>query len=113
MADYKANFPYNVAAFLLIPKKQNVKGVTKKTYTPEAEPFFCSFKTFGGTEKIVNDVVTVENTATVETWYNPKITSDCYIRVENVDYEILGTPENINMRNQYMKFKVRAVKGGA
>ena len=28
-------------------------------------------------------------------------------------YEILGEVENIDMRNQFAKFKVRAVKGGA
>ena len=35
------------------------------------------------------------------------------IRVYGKDYEVLGTPENINMANTYLKVKVKAVKGGA
>lgn len=113
MADYKPSAPFNVAAFFLVPKITSVKGVKKKTFVPETEAFFCSFKTFGGTETQTNGLTSVENTAVIETWYDPKFTSDAGMRVGNVDYEILGTPENINMRNQYVKFKVRAIKGGA
>ena len=116
MTDYKASVPFDVAAFLLVPSTTTVKGVLQKTFTKEAEPFFCSFKTFGGTEREVNGIIVVEDTATVETWYDPTITADCHIcidGIEGVEFEILGTPENINLRNQYMKFKVRAIKGGA
>lgn len=113
MANYKPQAPFNVAAFLLIPTTTTVKGVIKKTFTAEDAPFFCSFRTFGGTEREINGVTVVEDTATIETWYDPKILSDCHIRINDIDYEILGTPENINMRNQYVKFKVRAIKGGA
>lgn len=49
----------------------------------------------------------------METWYRPDITSASMIRVDGKDYEILGTPENINMANIYLKIKVKAVKGGA
>lgn len=113
MADYKPTAPFNVAAFILKPTTTTIKGVTKKVYTPEEKPFFCSFKSFGGTETTVNGMTVVEDTAIIETWYNPTITADCTVNVNGVNYEILGTPENINMRNQYMKFKIRSVKGGA
>lgn len=113
MAEYKQSSPYNVAAFLLNPTYRYVKGVKQKTYVPEDEPFFCSVKTFGGTESNSNGVTVVENTANIETWYDPRITAACRIRIDNLDYEILGTPENINMRNQYLRFKVRGINGGA
>lgn len=113
MGNYKPTVPFNVSAFLFAPTTKTVKGVTKKTYPKDGELFYCSFRTFGGTERTSNDILIVENTAVIETWYNPNITSDCKINVGGLDYEILGTPENINMRNQFMKFKVRAVKGGA
>ena len=113
MADYRPNTPFNVCATLLVPSMITVKGVRKKVYTPDSEPVYCSFKSFGGTEKIVNDLLMVEDTAVVETWYNPRITSECEFEIEGVQYEILGTPENINMRNQFMKLKLRAIKGGA
>lgn len=113
MADYKPTVPFNVAAFLMTPTTDIIKGVAKKTYTKAEKPFFCCFKTFGGTERDVNGVTVVENTAVIETWFNPTIKADCQIEVDGLVYEILGTPENINMRNQYLKFKVRAIKGGA
>ena len=112
MADYKPNVPFNVPFFLLTPTTTTIKGVTKKTFTKNNEPFYCSFRTFGGTEKVVNNVVALEDTAIIETWYDPAITAACNIEVANKQYEILGTPENINMRNQYLKLRVRAIKGG-
>lgn len=113
MADYKPNTPYNVPFFLMVPTTTNIKGVVKKTYIKNEIPFFCSFRTFGGSEKLVNDVIVVENTGTLETWYDPSIKADCQVEIDGQVYEILGTPENINMRNQYMVLKVRAIKGGA
>lgn len=74
----------------------------------------CTFRTFGGTEVTTNDVLTIENTAVVETWYRPDIKADCQIKDDDgITYEILGTPENINKRNQYLKFKIKAIRGGA
>lgn len=113
MADYKPDTPYNVPFFLMKPEENVVKGVRTKVFTKVEQPFYCSFRSFGGTEKVVNEILSVEDTATVETWYDPQIKSDCNVEIDGVVYEILGTPENINMRNQWLKFKVRAVKGGA
>ena len=113
MKRYEPSMPFNVPAFLMSPTVKNVKGVSVKTFEKSEKPFFCSFKTFGGTERESNGITVVENTAVIETWFNPELTADKYICVADVEYEILGTPENINMQNQFMKFKVRAVKGGA
>ena len=76
---------------------------------------YGSFKTFGGTEREVNGAYAVENTATVETWFRPDIKSNCRIGIPATGaiYDVLGEPENINMRNQFLKFKVTEVKGGA
>lgn len=111
--DYKPNTPFNVPFKVLIPTVTKVKGVTTKTFNESNDTFYCSFKTFGGTEKVVNDVLIVEDTAVIETWYDSTITSDCNIKIDDNVYEILGTPENINMQSQYLKFKVRLVRGGA
>lgn len=112
--DYKPYVPFNVPMYLLIPETVTAKGSTKKIYPENGILIYCSFRTFGGTEKVVNGVLTVENTAVIETWYRPDIKSDCRLRdLNGVDYEILGTPENLNVRNQFMKIKIRAVQGGA
>lgn len=104
---------FNVPFFILKPKITKEKGVRVKTFEKIEDVYWCSFRTFGGTEKQINDVTVVEDTAVIETYFDPMIAADCNIEVDGKVYEILGTPENINMRNQYMKFKVRAVEGGA
>lgn len=113
MAGYKPSGPFNVPMQLLIPITTTSKGVLKKEYPTNGILIFGTFRTFGGSERIVNDVTVVEDTATIETWYRPDITADCRIMVNGVPYEIEGTPENINMRNQFLLIRVRAYKGGA
>lgn len=112
MANYKPNTPYNIPFKLLIPTTKKVKGVTTKIFKELEEVFYCSFRSFGGTETTVNDKLVVEDTAVIETWFDPQIKSNCNIKIDDNVYEILGTPENIEMRNQYLKFKVRLIKGG-
>lgn len=115
MSNYKPSESFTTPVKLLVPAYKNVKGTVKKTYPDDGELFWCSFKTYGGTERNVNDVYSIEDTANIETWYRPDIKSDCRIMLaeSGTTYEIMNDPENINMRNQYCKFKVRRVKGGA
>lgn len=113
MANYRSVGPFNVPLFLLIPVYKNSKGSVKKTYPEQGELFYCSFKTFGGTEITSNDVLTVEDTAVIETWYRDDINSNCRVKDSaGKVYEILGTPEDINQRHQILKFKIRSVNGG-
>ena len=99
----------------LVAKSERVNGVTVKTYDPDGVVRFCNFSTYGGTEQVANGVLTVEDTAQMVTWYEPDITSADRIRLleTGTDYEIIGEPENIELRKQEMQFKVRRVKGGA
>ena len=111
---YRPNEPFAVPMSLYIPTTTTSKGSAKKTYPKTGEQIFCRFRTFGGTETTVNGVLVVENTATVETWYRPDIKSDCVLKdVSGLSYEILGTPEDIEQRHQFLRFKVRAIKGSA
>ena len=117
MAQFKLAGPLNVPLMLLIPTYSDAYGVDKKTY-PALEDgilIYGSFRTFGGTERNVNGIYSIENTATVETWYRPDIQSNCRIGLLETGeiYDILGEPENIGMRNQYLVLKVMQVRGGA
>lgn len=126
MANYIPDLSNSIAQILLTPTKETVSGVLKKTYPTIKEAlskidsqgkpinlFFGTFKTYGGTERDVNGVYSIEDTANVETWFRPDIKGDCRIALETGEiYDIIGEPENINMRNQFLKFKVRRVKGG-
>lgn len=119
MANYMPSAPFNVPVHLLkVVGSSVVKGVPVNTYEQPTNDniIYCSFKTYGGTETTVNGILTVIDTAYVETWYRPDITANCRIcKADNPSevYEIMGRPENINNRNQFTKFKVKAVTGGA
>lgn len=117
MARYKLTAPLNVPMVLLIPTTASVYGVLTKTYPAIANGIliFGSLRTYGGTERDVNGVYSVENTAIAETWYRPDIASDCRIALPEAGktYDILGEPEDIEMRHQYIRMRLIEVKGGA
>ena len=115
--NYKPQNTFSTALVLLTPTYTTVNGVRKKTFpaVEDGAPFFASFKTYGGTERDVNGVYSVEDTANIETWFRPDITSGCRVAIAGTSavYDIVGEPENLDMRNQFLKFKITRVKGGA
>lgn len=115
--DYRPALPFTTPLILLKPTYTKISGVEKKILPPieEGEKFFGTFRTYGGTETTENGLYSITDTADVETWYRPDITSDCVIVLADTGakYQILNEPENIYRRNQFLKFKVKRIKGGA
>lgn len=112
MADYKPNLPFNVPAMHLKRSLKKVNGTNQESFTEKAM-FFCSAKSYGGTEKQVNGVTVIEDTWTIDTWFNPDFRKGDKIRFldDGTEYEILASPENINRRGQYMRFKAVGIGG--
>ena len=126
---YRLQIENPIPLILLIPTStEKVKGVNQKKYPTIEEAlkvldknkkpvnlFFGSFKTYGGTEQNVNGIYSIQDTANVETWYRPDITSNCRIAraYDNAVFDIINEPEDIDQRHQFLKFKVRRIKGGA
>ena len=117
MARFKVSAPFTVAMVLLIPTYTTTMGVPTKAFPTVSKgiPFNGNFKTYGGTEIVSDELYSIQDTAWVETWYRPDIKADCRVVVRDTGavYEVYGEPENIELRNQYLKFKIRRVKGGA
>lgn len=91
-------------------------GVTRYVYTdPEnAEVIFVNWKTYGGTEQTVNGVYSILDTADITCRYRTDITASCrLLREDGTLYQIKSEPENTDMNNRYLEFKVERVKGGA
>lgn len=111
---YKPKQPFNVAAKILTPTIQKVNGVNQKTFIA-GDNFFCSAKSYGGTEKVINGVYVLEDTMQIETYYRPDILASCRIKLldDLSEWEIISDPENIERRNQFLVFKVRRIAGGA
>lgn len=114
MSSYKPSLPFNVPARILKGEYTKINGVNKKTFT-ECDIIYVSAKSYGGTETNVNDTIVITDTINIETWYRPDITGIDGLRLldDNSDWEIIGNPENIDRRNQFLKFKVQRWKGGA
>ena len=117
MARFKVGAAFTVPLALLVPTVTKTAGVETKSFPAVSDGIRINgnFRTYGGTDSEVNGVYSVIDTAVCETWYRPDITSACRIAVLNSGavYEILGEPENIELRNQYLRIRLRRVQGGA
>lgn len=115
MADYKPQSPFSTAFKIETPTTATIKGVPTKTYAESEAVYFGTFRTFGGTESVKDGLYSIIDTATLETWFTPDLKANSRVHVLDNDthYEVVGTPEDIQMRHQYMKARLQAVKGGA
>ena len=93
----------------------NNLGVVSKVYSDNGKPFAANFSTYGSTERESNGVVVVEENTTITTWYNPAIVAGCRIKrlTDNAVFEVVGEPENVEMRNMFSLIRVKRVRGGA
>lgn len=100
---------------LLIPTgTTRYNGVNRSTYPADGDVIFVNWKGYGGTETTVNGVYSILDTALITTWYRPDIAANCrLLREDGAVYEIISEPENIEMQNRILSFKVQRVKGGA
>ena len=100
---------------LLNPTPETIKGVNTQKYPEPSKGMmmYGTFRTFGGTETMINNVLTVTATGYIDTWYRSDLKSDSriYIVQTGETYEVLGKPENINMQNQFLKVRVRLIGG--
>lgn len=110
---YKPQLPFNVPAKILKAEYKKINGVNVKTFV-DSGVIFVSARSYGGTEKNINDQIVVEDTINIETWYRPDITSKDHLRLldDDSEWEIVNHPENIERRNQWLKFKIKRVTGG-
>ena len=110
---YQPRVPFNVAAKHFPCTLQKVNGANDETYPDDGTLFYCSAVAWVGVQKVINDVATEEDTLTVETWYNPAIKKGDKIRLldDMSEWRVIVTPENINRRGQYMRFKVVRLGG--
>ena len=106
--------PFTVPMTILKATETKVNGVRTKTYA-DGQAIVGSFRTFGGTEREQDGLTVVEDTAVVEAWYTPALEAGDRVRTDTdgAAWDVLGTPEDIGQRHQWMRFKVRRAKGGA
>lgn len=99
---------------LQTPTAGSYNGVQTKTFTDSSSVIYANYKTYGGTDRKTDGVWEVEDTAQIVCWYRPDITSGCRIKraTDGAVFEIIGEPEDIEQRRQFLKFKIKRIKGG-
>lgn len=88
-------------------------GVQKASYIPDDDIIWVGVKSYGGTEKTVDGVYSVEDTIEVTGYYTPNLKSSDRIQLlgDGSFWEVLNTPENIDMRGAFMRLKCRRYHG--
>ena len=99
---------------LLIPTgTERYNGVNRCTYPADGDVIFVNWKSYGGTETTVNGVYSIIDTAVITTWYRADIMAKSrLVREDGAVYEVISEPDNIEMQNVFVQFKVQRVKGG-
>ena len=106
--------PFTTPAVVLRSAYSKVNGVTVRTRTEGQRVNVCA-RSFGGTEKDEDGVISNVSTMVFQTWYTPEIRAGDAIRLleDGTEWEVVGDPEDISMRHQWLQFKGRRIQGGA
>jgi len=108
---YNKEANYRTQVTLLKGSYIKTYGTNEKVLEETKTLLAVSCKSYGGTEKVVNGQVVIEDTFVIETNYRNDITSSDGIKMNGEVYEIINRPENINMENRTLTFKVRRFSG--
>lgn len=103
----------NVPARIWHSVQRRVNGVMTSTYEPDEKVIWVSAKSYGGKEKVVDGVYSVEDTVQFTAYYDPSLRSSDRIQTlgDGSFYDIVNTPENIDMRGAFMRFTGRRHHG--
>ena len=94
------------------PTTQIINGHNQKTYTAVGT-IKGKFKQKNTSELNANGIVIVETKITFTTWWSNNLTAQDILTINNIDYEIVGDPENVEQRSRYAVLTLRLIKGGA
>lgn len=109
--------PANIREFVTtaVHKKataDKVNNRTVKTYT-EVGTLRGKFKQKGTAETTANGLTVINEKTTFITWFKKDLAAADILTIGGIDYEIKGTPENVEMRNRYAIVTLERIGGGA
>jgi head-tail adaptor len=108
----KSSRQTRTAVRLLKPTATNYHGVQNQSYPSTGDVVYVNWKSFGGTDSVVNGVYSVIDTAQVTMRYRPDVKAGCrFLRSDGSVYEIKGEPENVDLANLWLICRLERVKG--
>ena len=112
---YQPQVPFTVPFRIISATRKKVNGMAMMEYNEDlnSEVYFCNAKAYVGITKKLNDLSVEEDTLTVDTYWIPSLKKNDRIRLLDDDsvWELYVSPENINRRNQWCRFKVVRIYG--
>lgn len=91
---------------------KKVNNRTVKVFT-EVGTIRGKFKQKGTAETNANGLTIINEKTTFTTWYKADIVAADILTIGGIDFEIIGKPENVEMRSRYMVLTLERVSGGA
>lgn len=98
-----------------IQKKTRVEMVNGRTQkiAVEVATLRGKFKQKGTSELNANGLLVVNDKTSYTTWWKADLESGDILTIYGVDYEVKGTPENVEMRGRYAILQLEKLSGGA
>ena len=94
------------------PTTQIIYGHNQKTYTVQGI-IKGKFKQKTTSELNANGLRIVEDKVQFFTWWSNDFEAQDILTINNIDFEIIGTVENVEMRGRYAVLNLRRIEGGA
>lgn len=109
--------PANIREFITpaVHKKattETINGRTSKVYT-EVGTVRGKFKQKGTAETNANGLTLINEKTTFITWFKADFAAADILTINGIDYEIIGEPENVEMRSRYAVLTLERISGGA
>lgn len=109
--------PANIREFVTpaVHKKPStaiINGHNQKTYSVVGN-LRGKFKQKTTSELNANGLSVVEDKISFITWWTNNLEAQDVLTINNIDYEIIGTVENVEMRSRYAVLTLHRIEGGA
>lgn len=109
--------PANIREFITpaVHKKSISKTVNNRTTKrlTEVGTVRGKFKQKGTAETNANGLTVINEKTTFTTWFKADFAAADILTINGVDYQIIGTPENVEMRSRYAVLTLERIGGGA
>ena len=94
------------------PTSVIINGHNQKTYA-EVGTIKGKFKQKTTSELNANGLSIVEDKVSFITWWSNNIEAQDVLNINGIDFEIIGTVENVEMRSRYAVLTLHRIEGGA
>lgn len=94
------------------PATQIINGHNQKTYSVVGT-IKGKFKQKTTSELNANGLSVVEDKISFITWWSNSLEAQDILTINDIDFEIIGTVENVEMRGRYAVINLHRIEGGA